>query len=139
MSNKKSKNVSKKVADGTILHTRDEYFYGAKKYRKPGYEKAGHYRKTAVIESNRKNELAVVKLTTSAKAKKIEGKSGFRAYVETKDDNGNAIRISGKFIPDRRGKALTKKQVNEIKKNCITEPKTGSKNRERLKKLKGRK
>ena len=139
MSNKKSKNVSKTVHSGTILRTRDEYFEGSKNYRKPGYEKAGHYRATAVVESNRHDELAVVKLTTSAKAKKIAGKSGFRAYIETTDDNGKAIRISGKFIPDKRGKTLTKKQINEIKKDCITDPKTGRKNRGRLKKLKGRK
>ena len=69
MSNKKSKNVSKTVKQGLIVHTRDEYFKGAKDYRKPGYEKyAGNYRQAAVVDSNRKDQLALVKLTTSEKA-----------------------------------------------------------------------
>ena len=63
MSNKKSKNVSKTVRNGTILRTRDEYFKGDKNYRKPGYEKAGHYRAAAVVDTNRDDELALVKLT----------------------------------------------------------------------------
>ena len=139
MSNKKSKNVSKTVRNGTILRTRDEYFKGDKNYRKPGYEKAGHYRAAAVVDTNRDDELALMKLTTSGKAKKISGKSGFRAYIRTLDDNGKPIRISGKFIPDKPHKALTKAQVNEIKKDCVTDAKTGQKNRAKLKKLKGRK
>ena len=139
MSNKKSKNVSKKVKNGTIIHTRDEYFEGQKNYKKPGYEKKGNYRLSAVLDTNRDDHMALVKLTTSSKAKKVNEKSGFRAYIETKDERGNPIKISGRFIPDKTGKSLSKRQVNEIKKDCVTDPKTGGRNRKKLKGLKGRK
>ncbi len=65
----KRKNVSQTIPNGRTLQTRDEFFEGKADYRKPGYEDKGHYRKVVVVDSNRKNELAVVKLTTSKKGK----------------------------------------------------------------------
>ena len=140
MSNKKSKNVSKTVKQGLIVHTRDEYFKGAKDYRKPGYEKsAGNYRQAAVVDSNRKDQLALVKLTTSEKVIPLNEKGGFRAYILTQDENGRPIKVSGKFIPDSKGKKLPKEQVNKIKKESLSDPKTGKENKKRLRRLKGRK
>ena len=140
MSNKKSKNVSKTVKQGLIVHTRDEYFRGAKDYRKPGYEKStGNYRQAAVVDSNRKDQLALVKLTTSEKAIPLNEKGGFRAYILTQDENGRPIKVSGKFIPDSKGKKLPKEQVNKIKKESLSDPKTGKENKRRLRRLKGRK
>lgn len=139
MSNKKSKNVSKSVKNGTILRSRDEYFKGAKDYRKPGYESKGNYRATAVVDTNRKDQLALVKLTTSEKAIPLDEKGGFRAYILTQDENGRPIKVSGKFVPDKRGKTLTKQQVNRIKKESLSDPKMGKENKKRLRGLKGRK
>ena len=61
----KRTNVSQKIPNGRTLQTRDEFFEGQEKYRKPGYENKGLYRKVVVVDSNRADELAVVKLTTS--------------------------------------------------------------------------
>lgn len=63
----KRKNVSQKIPNGRTLQTRDEFFEGQEKYRKPGYENKGLYRKVVVVDSNRADELAVVKLTTQSK------------------------------------------------------------------------
>ena len=53
------KNVSQKIPNGRTLQTRDEFFEGQEKYRKPGYENKGLYRKVVVVDSNRADELAV--------------------------------------------------------------------------------
>ena len=134
----KRKNISQKIPNGTILQTRDEYFEGAGGYRKPGYESKGNYRKAVVVDSNKFDELAVVKLTTQ-KGYKIDNKSNFRPFIETKDNNLKPIRESGKFI--KSNKMLSNKQVNKIKNISLTKPGVNIKtnNREKLIELKGRK
>ena len=134
----KRKNVSQKIPNGTILQTRDEYFEGAGNYSKPGYQNKGNYRKAVVIDSNRNDELAVVKLTTQ-KGYKIDKKSNFRPFIETKDNNLKPIVESGKFI--KSNKILSNKQVNKIKNISLTKPGVDIKmsNREKLIELKGRK
>ena len=67
MTRKKNKNVSKNVPNGLILHTRDEYFESQGTYRKPGYQNRGNYRKAVVIDSNKNDDLAVVKIVSSGK------------------------------------------------------------------------
>lgn len=67
----KRKNVSQKIPNGRTLQTRDEHFEGQKNYRKPGYENKGDYRRVVVIDSNRDDELAVIKLTTSKKEHRL--------------------------------------------------------------------
>jgi hypothetical protein len=138
---KKRKNVSKKVPLGRILKTRDEYLEGGKGYQKPGYEngKGGNYRKTVVVDSNRKVELAVVKLTKSKKGTPLpkykNGKSKYRSYIYTSDENDQPIKTGKKFIPAGKKDNMSKKDVNKIKKDCVRH----EDNRDKLRKLKGRK
>ena len=115
---KRNKNVSKTIPNGRTLQTRDEYFEGDGDYRKEGYENKGLYRKAVVVDSNKNEELVLVKLTTSKKAKGIpsEKKSKYRPYVETKDDEGNTIKIGKKFKENPPKKDLSKKAVAKIKK-----------------------
>lgn len=164
MSNQKSKNVSKKIPNGTRVQTRDEHFKerkAEKKVRKNGekrFTKSNHpdpgdnYRIAIVIDSNRKNELAVVKLTTTEKGEKIKdydkGISRYRPYVYTKDSQGKAIKVTLKkeikektarrdpvFELDSKRRNMSKRQVDQIKKDCIKK----RENRKELRKLKGRK
>lgn len=151
MAKKKNKNISKNVPNGRLLHTSDKYFYGSK-----GFSKGkGLYRMAAVVDSNLNDELAIVKLTTSDKGKQLpnyqKGKSGYRNYIHTLDCDGNPIKLtpkdesyirSGKprFEEDKkRSKDLSLHDVNKIKIDCINDPKTGGSNRNKLKRLKGRK
>lgn len=107
-----------------------------------------------VVDSNTKEEIALVKLTTSGKGTELpnyrDGKSRYRNYIYTKDRDGNPIKItpttkaykkSGKprFEADKPKKDMAKKDVNQIKKDCIDDPLTGTKNRKKLHELKGRK
>ena len=136
MGKKKNRNISQNIPNGTILHTRDEYIFGSENYRKPGYEGKGNYRKVAVVDSNRHDDLAVVKLTT--KGKHIPGeKSTYRPFVETMDDKGKPIRVGSKFIS--RGAKLSPKAVTVIKKDCFKDAKTRKINRRKVRAMKGRK
>ena len=62
------------------------------------------------VDSNKNNDLAVVKLTTSAKGKSIPGekKSKYRPFVETIDEAGNPIKVSKKFIENPARNDLSK-------------------------------
>lgn len=137
------KNVSLKTPNGRTIQTRDEYFEGQKNYRKLGYEKKGLYRKAVVVDSNRKDELAVVKLTTSKKGKSLdykEGKSKYRPFVLTKDDKGKPIKLGSKFVKNSPKADVSKKEVNKIKKDLFRgkSVKTSKDNRKKVRELKGR-
>lgn len=137
---KKNKNISKNIPNGRTLQTRDEYFSGAATYRKPGYEKKGNYRKVAVVDSNRNDELAVVKLTTSKRGKSILGekKSKYRPFVETKDEKGMPIKVGKKFIENPPHKDLSPRGVCQIKKDTFHDNRNALQNRKKVRTLKGR-
>ena len=128
------KNISQKIPNGRTLQTRDEFFEGQEKYRKPGYENKGLYRKVVVVDSNRADELAVVKLTTSKQGTALpdyqQGKSKYRPFVATKDDENKPIKVGKKFLPNKQ-----QKDVSQIKKDSIKR----KDNRNKLRELKGRK
>lgn len=139
---KTEKNVSKKVPNGRTLQTRDEYFYGQSLYKKPGYENKGNYRKVVVIDSNDLDDLAVVKLTTSNKGITLtysNGKSKFRPYVITKDNEGKSIRIGSKFIENSPKKDLSKADIIKIKKETFGKSKNSIANRNKVREIKRRK
>lgn len=141
---KKNKNVSKIIPNGRILQTRDEYFEHESGYRKPEKEEKGNYRKAVVVDSNRNDELAVVKLITSKNATPLpnykNGESRYRPFIETKDNKGDPIKIGGKFIPKSADDDMSKSDVNKIKKHALKEssPKLSKENRKKLRALKNR-
>ena len=68
------------------MQTRDEYFYGQSEYRKLGYQDKGNYRKSVVVDKNKDNKLAVVKLTTKGRFRLPDyenGKSRYNPQIET--------------------------------------------------------
>ncbi|HKL94160.1 MAG TPA: hypothetical protein VJZ69_02625 [Clostridia bacterium] len=106
----------------------------------PGYEngKGGNYRKSVVIDSNRSDELAIVKLTKSKKGTPLKeyknGESTYRPFVYTADEDNNPIKTGKKFIPANKKDNMSKKDVTKIKKECVQH----EENRDKLRKLKGR-
>ena len=65
-------NHSKKTLNGTVLITRDKYLSNIEsphEKQHPEKGRAGLYRMVMVLDSNRKEELAIVELTTSKKRK----------------------------------------------------------------------
>jgi hypothetical protein len=137
---RRNKNVSKKIPNGAILHTRDEYFHNEGKYRKSGYKNKGNYRKVVVIDSNRRDDLAVVKLHKSSGTELPSKRAFYKPIVETLDDENKRIRASfgksGKFIA--KGKPLSQRDVSAIKKDCFNNPKYRFKNRKKVQRIKNR-
>lgn len=144
------RNISSKVPNGRILHTRDKDLQGGNGYEKK--KSKGLYRMVVVVDSNSDDELAVVKLTTSEKGIELpeykNGKSKYREYILTLDKDNNPIKITPKenkgtgkprFEEDKPKNDMSKKLVKKIKKDCINNKTTGKENRNRLRKLKKRK
>ena len=144
---KRNKNVSKTIPNGRTLQTRDEFLESGKgkKNIKPNHPEPNDlYRRVVVVDSNRKNEVAVVKLTTKGKNKLPNygrGRSSFKPIVEIRDNQGNFISIDGvKFKENKQKKDLSKKDVSFVKKKSFVKsnPKTREQNRTRARELKGR-
>ncbi len=88
--------ASGKVPQGRTLTTHDKYL--DKKARQPEKE-----RPVVVIETNARNDLAVVQLSSRDGKDRTrlknyqQGQSYFKHYVEIMDDEGNPIRVNKKF------------------------------------------
>ena len=133
--------MSKKVPNGTIVRTRDEYFDGASSYRKPNYQNKGNYRPTVVIDSNKEDELALLKQTATGTGHITGSCKGYRSKIETKDSKGQPIKESSKFIIKRNKKGeiietVGKQTANQIKKDSLNHPKDKKRNRTALRNLK---
>lgn len=140
----KRKNVSQTIPNGRTLQTRDEFLESGKNYFKPGYNQKGLYRKVVVIDTNRNNELAVVKLTTKGKHKLPnyqKGKSSFKPIIETKDNKNNPIVFGSKFKENSPKQDLDKKDITKIKKESLKKSSTQTKknNKIKLRQMKNRK
>ena len=135
-----NKNKSRTVPNGTILQTRDEFFENSKGYKKQGYKENNYYRKAIVVDSNRKDELAVIKGTT--KGQEIPGlkKTTIKPFIETKDHKNNPIKVGKFFKIPKKKKRINKAQVNYLKKLALkkSSKKLQKQNRSKLRILKGR-
>ena len=134
-----NKNVSQHIPNGRTVQTRDEYFEGAKEYRKPGYEDKGLYRGAVVVDSNRDDELALIVLTTKGEDIAGRKKSKYRPFIETLDDDGNPIKIGKKFKENKPKKDLSSKAVADIKKLTFKKAGNAEENRRKVMFLKKRK
>lgn len=137
----KRKNISQKIPNGKIVRTRDDYLESGKYYQKQGYSNKGNYRMGIVVDSNKYDELAIVKGTTSSKGKKIRGNTATKPYIETKDNEGKPIKAGKKFIPNKTKNEFSKHEVNLIKKQALKEApiKIKKQNQKKLHELKRRK
>ena len=133
---KKNKNVSKTVPNGAFIITNDKFFYGTD-------GKSDKTRMATVIDSNKKDELAIVKYTTSKKhGRTFKNNKGLSRHSDTvyiKDDSGKPIKIDNKKFQANSKRDITQKQANEIKRRNVKESKYQKANRKRLRQLKGRK
>ena len=134
----KRKNVSQTIPNGTFVITNDKYFYGSD----GGSDKT---RMSTVVDSNRKNEVALVKYTTSEKhGRQIENSKGFKGHADkvyTLDNENKPIKLDNeKFIaPEDQKRKISSAQANEIKRRNIKESRYKAGNLKNLQNLKGRK
>ena len=117
----KRKNVSQNVRNGTLVITNDKYVFGTD-------GRSDKTRMSIAIDSNRKNQLAIVKLTTSTKhGRQFKNDQKFDRHgdmIYTKDNIGNPIIIEGKkFIKGSDRRSITQAQANEIKRRNVKESK----------------
>lgn len=132
----KRKNVSQTIPNGTLIITNDTYFYGTD-------GKSNKKRMAVTVDTNRNDELAIVKYTTSQKhGRSFENSKGFVGHgdkIYTLDNNKKPIKADGeKFITQEKRK-ITAAQSNEIKRRNIKESKYKAGNRKNLQNLKKRK
>lgn len=128
---------------GRTLKTKDEYLPVVKSVAKVLKDK----RWVVVIDKNKKNEFAVVRLTTkkSKNSTLLEDyKKGnkeetyFRHFVEIKDNEGKPITINEKFISNKKENDLNKGQVKQIQNKVFHKIKQSKGNIEKIKTLKGK-
>ncbi len=132
----KRKNVSQTISNGTLIITNDKDLSGAD-------GNSTKIRMATVIDSNRDDEVAIVKYTTSKKhGRKFKNSNGFIAHgdrVITKTIEGKPITIDGRrFVIGSKNRSITQNQANEIKRRNLKESKYKKENRKYLKNLKKR-
>ncbi len=133
---------AKRTPNGRMLKTKDEYLPKEKGKVKELKDK----RWVAVIDSNQKNELAVVRLTdeeqknTTALPTYKKGNKRdtyFKHFVETEDNEGNPIVATknGKFQENPAKYDLSKRELEKVKDKVLNHTKQSSKNRENIENL----
>lgn len=138
VSNKKSRTASGLVPKGRTISTYDNYLTGSK----TGSKKE---RPLVVIESNTKEELAVVPLSSKPGKNKTQlkkyqqGQSYFKHYVEIKDNEGLPIKVNKKFRENHPNMDISNEDVGKIKDKVIFHSKASSSNQQKIKEFLKRK
>lgn len=133
-----ARTTSGKVPQGRTLTTRDKYL--DKKAKQP--EKA---RPVVVIETNARNDLAVVQLSSRNGKDRTrlknyqQGQSYFKHYVEIMDDEGKPIRINHKFKENHPNMDVSGEDVAFIKDKVFNHSKPMQKNKQRINQFRGKK
>ena len=132
----KNKNVSKNIRNGTLVTFKDSYLEKGRNTKSKGKD----IRVGAVIDSNRFDEIAVLKQQHSLNAI-VSGKRTFNPNIKTKKYKGQPLKVDGKNIRIKTDARISSKTANELKRKSLKEfPKNIRKpNKRRLKELKGRK
>ncbi len=131
-------NNKKYVPWGRTLTTQDN-FLG--KQRTNSKKK----RPVVVIDNNKKNELAVVPLSSRKGANRTRlpkyqnGKSYFKHFVEIEDNEGRSIVVNSKFRENHKNMDVSQRDVSKIRNKVLFHSKTGKQNLEKLKILKNKK
>lgn len=132
-------NVSPTVPNGTVLHSRDNYFAGA-----DGNSTKGRY--AIVLDSNAEGDLGVGKVTHSDKQNGVSVADYFDdkskvlpGGLYVKDNAGNPIRISDKFEIRTSKGIIDETKLEEILQIMLEDKRFGQSNLEKLNKLKEKK
>lgn len=132
-------NTSTTVPNGTVLHSKDNYFSGA-----DGNSTKGRY--AIVLDSNSKGDLGVGKVTHSDKQHGVSVEEYFNhdskvlpggLYIY--DNAGNPIRVSDKFEIRTSKGIIDETKLDEILQNMLEDERFGQSNLNKLNKLKEKK
>ena len=136
-------NVSKRYPNGRTLKTQDRYLPVSKNGIS---DNPKAQRRVTIVDSNRYDELAVVRLTTQRQAntsllagyKQGNGKAThFKHFVEIMDDEGNPIKVDGKkFIENPWDYDLTPKQIEYVRRGVLSGKQQSQENNKKIAALK---
>ena len=122
-----------KVPLGRTLSTYDHYLNKNSKSNKE--------RPVAVIERNRRNELAVVPLSSRNGKHRTQlknyqdGRSYFKHFVETCDNEGQPIKVGTKFRENHPRNDISKRDVNRIRKKVFEDSAPSVQNKKKIEKF----
>jgi len=140
---KKRKNRSQQIKDGQVGQTTDTELYSGIGYKGKSVDRPFN-RPVIMVATNRKNEVAIVKVTHTPKGKKIRGgfrgdtKATFRPYVETKDKRRKPLKANKQV--KMTGENVGKTTLRDILTKCFRGNKSYAyENRKRVRIMKGRK
>ena len=95
-------------------------------------------RPVAVIERNKRNELAVVSLSSRDGKHRTrlknyqDGKSFFKHFVETQDNEGKPIKIGKKFRENHPRNDISRRDVNRIRKKVFENSAPAANNKKKI-------
>lgn len=118
------------VPVGRTLSTYDHYLDKSGKSTKK--------RPVAVIERNKRNELAVVSLSSRDGKHRTrlknyqDGKSFFKHFVETQDNEGKPIKIGKKFRENHPRNDISRRDVNRIRKKVFENSAPAANNKKKI-------
>ena len=124
--------MKKKVPVGRTLATYDHYL---------GRQKTSSKKKrpVVVIERNKRNELAVVPLSSRAGEHRTrlknyqDGRSYFKHFVEIEDNEGKPIKVDGrKFRENHKNQDVAHKDVDAIRNKVFYHSKPMQQNRKKI-------
>ena len=128
----------KEVPQGRTLTTYDHFLGG----KKTGSQKK---RPVVVIETNDRNDLAVVPLSSRDGKDRTrlkhyqQGQSFYKHYVEIQDDEGNPIRVNKKFRENHPNMDVSKNDVAAIRDRIFRHSRPAPENRKKMEKFRGKK
>ena len=126
-----SKRIKRDVPFGRTLSTYDYYLDKKSKSTKK--------RPVVVIDKNKRNEFAVVALSSREGKHRTrlknyqDGKSFFKHFVETRDDEGAPIVIGKKFRENHPRNDISRRDVLRIRKIVFEKSVPAQRNREKMK------
>jgi hypothetical protein len=124
----------RRVPWGRTLTTYDHHLGRTK--TKPQKE-----RPVVVIETNDRNELAVVPLSSrngkhrTHLPKYQDGRSYYKHFVEIEDNEGKPIKIGKKFRANHKNQDVSKADVNKIRDKVFYHAKPSAANRKKIEKF----
>ena len=132
---KKRQPVKRKIPWGRTLSTHDHYLGRSK----TGSKKE---RPVVVIETNNRDELAVVPLSSRDGQHRTrlkgyqQGRSYFKHFVEIEDNEGKPIKVDGtKFRANNRDLDISRRDVMLIRDKVLFHSKPAPENRKKMKKF----
>lgn len=139
----KEENKSKRYPDGRTLQTRDKFLPLDKRGKSTSPKDE---RRVVIIDSNRRDELAVVRLTRQKQInttslptyKKGNGKdSFFKHFVEIEDNERNPIKVDGiKFKENNPSQDLSRKELEIVKDKVLNHSRQAGENKKNISALK---